>query len=82
MTSKKSQIKFAKSKRMGELTAVSMRGFSDTRTPILMQQSATLALFVTNSAMFTTERTSPASMAGSLLRCRIKRDSAKVIFKP
>ena len=66
MTSKKSQIKFAKSKRMGELKAVSMRGYLDTRTPTLMQQSAIPASFVTNSAMFTTERTSAVSMAGSL----------------
>ena len=71
MTSKKSQIKFAKSKRMGELIAVSMHGFSGTRTPILMQQSEKLALYATSSAMSTIVRILPASMAGSLLRYNI-----------
>ena len=47
-----------------------------------MQQSVILVLSATNSDMSTIVRILPASMAGSLLRCRIKRDSAKVIFKP
>ena len=68
MTSEKSQIKFAKSKRMGEPTAVSMRGYLDTRTPTLMQQSAIRALSATSSAMSTTVRISEVSMAESLLR--------------
>ena len=70
MTSKKSQIKYAKSKRMGELTAVSMRGYLDTRMPTLMQQSAIRALSATSSVMSITVRILVASMAGSLLRCR------------
>lgn len=70
MTSKKSQIKYAKSKRMGELTAVSMRGYLDTRMPTLMQQSAIRALSATSSVMSITVKISVVSMAGGLLRCR------------
>ena len=47
-------------------TAVSMREYLNTRTPTLMQQSATLALFAISLAMSITVKILVVSMAGSL----------------